>query len=58
MKLIMKEVLIATFHLALGHWLWPRHMLARIRLFLRCRALKSRASSEELKAQKLSNLPP
>ena len=29
MKLIMKEVLIATFHLALGHWPWPRHMLAR-----------------------------
>merc|ERR1712086_62292 len=42
---------------ALGHWPWPRHMLARNGCFFRCRALRSRASPKELKARKkLKNL--
>ena len=46
-----------TFHLALGHWPWLRRMCLPETAFSHCRALRSRASSEELKARKkLKNL--
>ena len=46
---------VATFHLALGHWPWFRRMCLPETAFSHCRALRSRASSEE-PPKKLKNL--